>query len=102
MTALAFRERQLVAARVDDDRVALGELALEHAQRQRVEHPPLDRPLQRPRAIGRIIPFLHEEVLRRVGQLDLDLPIGQPLHQPAQLDVDDLLHVLACRARGRR
>ena len=34
---------------------ALAELSLEHAHRQRIEHPPLNRALQRPRAVGRIV-----------------------------------------------
>ena len=69
--------------------------ALQHAHRQRVEHPPLNGPLQRSGPIRWIIPFLHEEFLGPVGELNLDFAIGEPLHQPAQLDVDDLLHVLA-------
>ena len=36
------------------DRVALGELALEQPQRERVLEQPLDRALQRPRAVGRV------------------------------------------------
>ena len=48
-------ERQAVRAGVDDDRVAFAEVALEHPQRQRIEHPPLNGALERPRAVGRIV-----------------------------------------------
>ena len=67
----------------------------EHAHRQRVEHPPLDRPLQRPRAVGRIVALGDQQILGAVGQLDVDLAILEPLHQAAQLDVDDRPHLLA-------
>ena len=76
-------------------RVALAELALQHAHRQRVEHPALDGPLQRPRAIRRVVALCDQHVLRPVGQLDVDLAILEPLHEAAQLDVDDLPHLLA-------
>ncbi len=74
--------------------VALAELALQHLQGQRVEHAPLDGALERACAVGRIVAFLHQEVLGRVGQLDVNLPILEPLQQAAKLDVDDLLQVL--------
>lgn len=42
----------LPRAGIDLHLVALAEVAFEDAQRQRVEHPPLDRPLQLPRLFG--------------------------------------------------
>ena len=45
-------ERQPVRPGVDDDGVAFAEPPLEHPQRQRIEHPALNRPLERPRAVG--------------------------------------------------
>ena len=62
---------------------------------QRIEHAALNRPLQRPRAVGRIIPLAHELVPGRVGERDVDLALLQPPGQPGDLDIDDLLHVLA-------
>src|SRR5262245_5283234 len=45
---------------VDDDGVAVDEIALEHAEREGIEHPPLNCPLQRPRAVTRIVPLVQE------------------------------------------
>ena len=64
-------------------------------QRQRIEHPALDRPLQRPRAVHRIVSFFDDQVPRFVGELDPDLPILEPPQQRRELDVDDLPDVLA-------
>src|SRR5438034_11627592 len=57
---LPFFERQAVGACVHRDRVALEEVAFEHTQRERVQHSTLDRSLERPRAIGWIIPLAHK------------------------------------------
>src|ERR671912_332173 len=76
---LVFSEREAVGTRVHDDAISFAEFALQHAYRQLVQHALLDRPLQRTRAIHRIIPFLNEEFLRGVCQLDLDLAVGEPL-----------------------
>ena len=47
---LGARERELAVLRVDADRVALGEVALEQPQRRRVLDQALSRALQRARA----------------------------------------------------
>src|SRR5215813_14172993 len=60
---LVLRERQLAGPRVDAHGVALAEFALEHLDRQRIEHSALDRPLQRARAVGRIIALFDDEIL---------------------------------------
>ena len=93
--AVRLRELQLAgraSMRID---VAFAELPLQHAHRERVEDPPLDRPLERPRAVRRVVALGDEQVLGAIRQLDADLAILQPLHQPAQLDVDDRPHLLA-------
>src|ERR1700730_18083770 len=92
---LPFLEGERVRAGADDDGIALQELSLEDAHRQRVEHPPLDRALEGPRAVRRIVPFTDELLLRRVRQLHVDLPLLEPFHQAADLDIDDLLQVVA-------
>src|SRR6185503_13125402 len=88
-------EREFSCRGVDDDAIPFAELPLQHAHGQRVEHQPLDGPLQRPRAVGGIVALLDDDVLRLAGQLDVDLAVFQPLHQAAQLDVDDRPHLLA-------
>src|SRR5947207_53088 len=77
-----LREGQRVRTPIDHDRVALEEVALEHPERQRVEHPALDRPLQRPRAVGWIIPFAHQLFLGAFGERDMNLPLFEPFRQP--------------------
>ena len=49
-----LREDEIAVLRVDQDRVAGDEVALEQPQRQRVLEQPLDRALERPRAVGRV------------------------------------------------
>ena len=84
------------AARRRDDRVAFAELAFEHAQRQRIEHAALNRPLQRPRAVGRVVAFAHELFLGRVASARRESSVPRAASSsPRELDVDDLLHVLA-------
>src|SRR5688572_8618533 len=83
-----------VAADVDDDAVAFAELALEHPQRQRIENAALDGALERAGPVHRIVTFGDDELARRFGQLDMDLAILEPLQQAAELNVDDLLHMI--------
>src|SRR5688572_7231654 len=92
---LVFCEREPRRANIDDDAIAFAEIAFQHAHSQRIEDPPLDGSFQWTSPIRRIIPFLYEEFLGRIRQLDLDLTVRQTLHQSTQLDVDDLLDVLS-------
>src|SRR5262249_20104345 len=88
-------ERLTRNARVDDDLAAFGELALEDLHRERVLEHALDHALERARAVVRVVALLGEQVLRLVGHLDRDPPVGeQPLH-PIELDIDDPVEVLA-------
>src|SRR4051812_40243430 len=48
-------ERQAAFSNVYDNPIALPEVALQDTQRQRIEHPALDRPLQRPGSVHRIV-----------------------------------------------
>ena len=61
LPALPLLEGQLAVGGVDLDRVALGELALEHLQRQLVDQLLLDHPLQRPGAVGRVVAEVAEQ-----------------------------------------
>ena len=64
--------------------------------RQRIEHAPLDRPLERPRAVGRVVAFLDEQVFAAASVSSTRIfRSSSRFSKPAQLDVDDLLHVLA-------
>ncbi len=90
-----FCERQPIRADVHNDAIALGEFAFEDAHGKRVQDPPLNGSLERASTVAGIIPLLHEEFLRPFGELDFDFPVGQSLHQPSQLDIDDLLDVIA-------
>src|SRR2546425_11984240 len=91
---LPLFELQTRVAHVDDDLVALAELAFEHPERQRVEDAPLDGPFQGPRAVHRIVTLGDQKILRVVRELDHNLPLLEPLQQVVRLDVDDLLHVV--------
>ena len=62
-----LREHELAVRRVDEDGVAVGEVALEQPQRERVLEQPLDRALERPGAVGRVPAGLGERLLRGVA-----------------------------------
>src|ERR1700689_1707765 len=75
---------QFQAVRVGPDRdprpvanFAQQQLAPERGLQLTLDHAP-----QRPRAVNRIVTVLGEVVARLVGQLELDLAIGEPLAQP--------------------
>src|SRR6516162_6373812 len=86
---------QVAGFHVNVNGITLAELALENFNGQRIQDPALDRALQRPRPVRRVIALLDDQILRAIGQLHSDLPILQPLDQPAQLDVDDVPHLVA-------
>src|SRR5437660_12840130 len=58
-------ERHAVFGTVDLHAIAFGVTALEHRERQWVLDQPLNRPLQRPRAVDRVIALGHDHLLRR-------------------------------------
>ena len=92
---ICSHEPDLTELRVRADRVALGELALEQPQRERVLDQALDRALERPGAVGRIPARLGDQLLRRVGQLEREPALGEPRAQPRELELDDLAELLA-------
>src|SRR3954469_16311715 len=92
---LSFFKLQSIAAAVDHHRVAFEEVALEHPERERIEHQPLNRALERPRAVDRIVSFTRELFLGRFGELDVNFPLLEAPDQTRNLNVDDPLQVLA-------
>src|SRR3954470_1120849 len=68
-------ERQAAFSNVYDNPIALSEVALQDAQRQRIEHPALDGPLQRPGSVHRIVALRHDESSGPLAQLDVNLPV---------------------------
>ncbi len=88
-------ERQLAVLGVDAHDVAVHEVAFEQPERERVLEQPLNRPLERTRAVGRVPAGLGERRLRRVGQLEAETALGEPAAQPLELQPDDLAELLA-------
>src|SRR4030095_102673 len=68
-------KRQLIVADVDYDAITFVEVPLEHAHGQRIEDAALNSPLQRPRAIHRIVTLADDEALGGLGQFYVDFPI---------------------------
>ena len=73
---LADLEGYLPALDVDDDVIAVQDLAVEDFEGERVLHQLLDSALQRPRSEVRVVAFGKEEFLRGVGQLERDFSVG--------------------------
>src|SRR5262249_13561720 len=92
---LLLLERQAATVAANHDRVSLGEITLEDAQRQGIEQPPLNRPLARAGNERRHVALLDQTVLRGVGEHDMNLPLFEPLGEAGDLDVDNPLHVFA-------
>ena len=93
--ARRLREHEVAVLRVDADRVAVAEVAFEQPQRERVLEQPLDRALQRTRAVGRVPARLDDRLLRGVRQLEREPALGEPLAQALELQLDDLAELLA-------
>src|SRR5580765_5932485 len=88
-------EHEALPLIVHRDRIASPKLPRHEPRRQRILAPLLDRSFERARSEGWIPPLLRDLRLRRARQLDRNLPLGQPLAQPPQLNLDDLPKVLA-------
>src|SRR5262249_43441152 len=54
----------------------------------------LDGPLERARAVSRIVPGAYQVALGGVSEFDCNVAFGEALAQPVELDVDDLGHML--------
>ena len=78
------------------------EVALEQPQRERVLEQALDRPLERPRAVGRIPAGLGERLLRGVGQLELEAALGEPRRAAARAAARRSRRAARARAAGTR
>ena len=96
---LDLLEHELLAVSVHANRVAVAEVACKQAQRERVLDEPLDRALQRTGAVRRIPAGLGELLLRGIGQLEGDVPLGKPLTQAFELQLDDLGNLSARAAK---
>src|SRR5215213_2776286 len=87
-------EGESLISAVNDDGVAGAELAAYDAAREGVLDVASYGPRQRSSAELRVVALLGEELLRRVGDLDLDALAFQVLVQAREHDVHDLQHVL--------
>src|SRR5439155_4530075 len=87
-------EDQGPVARVRLDVVAVGELAVEQPNRQLILDLLLDQALQGTRPVRGIEASVCQEFPRLVGQRQRDGPLGQPLLQAPQLDIDDRSEVI--------
>src|SRR5438445_8887640 len=94
LRVLLAPEDDLAVLRVHEDRVALLELAGEHLMRQRIDDEALDSPFDRTRPVDRVESFLRDERLRVVGEIERDLPLGEPLGEDLRLLLDDLHELL--------
>src|SRR4051794_31204017 len=88
-------EHELAVLDVDADDVALREAAVEQSERKRVLDEPLQRALQRPRAVRRIPARLRHDLLRRVAQLELQAPLAKACAQLRELQLNDRAQLLA-------
>src|SRR5207302_6503390 len=82
-------EHESAVAAVHADRVAFAEIAFEHPQRERIEDAALNRPLERTRAVDRIIALMYEELPGGIGQSDANLALLEAARQAADLNIDD-------------
>src|SRR5919112_755971 len=87
-------ESESLISAVSDNGVAGAELAAYDAAREGVLDVASYGPRQRSSAELRVVALLGEELLRRVGDLDLDALAFQVLVQAREHDVHDLQHVL--------
>src|SRR6476659_9832027 len=88
-------EHELVGiGRVDTHCVTVRELALEQSQRERVLDQPLQRALERTRTVGRIPAGVGDDLLRVVGELELDAAIGKARAPQRELQLDDLIEMI--------
>src|SRR5262249_52466854 len=72
-----------------------GALALERAWGGRIRKDPLQRPLERPSAEGRIPAGGGHDLLRGVSQLEPEPALDQPPTKTSELKLDDLAQLLA-------
>ena len=78
-------ELELVPGGVDRDDVAVLELALQDPERERVLQEPLDRPLERPGAERGVVTFAGDRPLRRLGDFQANVALGQEFCETIEL-----------------
>src|SRR6202050_639104 len=83
-------ELEALTARVDDHFRSIAHLARYQLAAERGFQLSLNHPTQRTRTVRRVVAVLGEEVARRIGQFEIDLPIGEAFAQVFDLDIDDL------------
>ena len=88
-------------ALVHHDVVAGDEVAGEELRGERVLDHPLDGPLERPGAVDRVVAGVGDGLARLLAELERELPLGEQLAQPAELDLDDAARGPRGRAAGR-
>src|SRR5713101_2522285 len=91
----AARELQALATSIDLDARAVANLSREQLASERRFQLALDYPLQRPRAVRRIVAVLGKVVTSPVRQVERDLSLFEPLTQPHELDIDNLAQFVA-------
>src|SRR3990167_11320568 len=84
---MASAENDLVVLDLGHHLAAGGKLARQNQLRQWVFDPALNRSLQRPRTINRVVTHGNQLIQRLVAQLQLQLTLHQALAQPRQLDL---------------
>ncbi len=87
--------RSAPSSGLDLDAVAGGVLALEQAERHRVDEVLGDDALERARAVGRVVAHVAEQVAGGVRELDVHAALGHAHDQAGDLEVDDLAQLLA-------
>src|SRR2546422_11145735 len=91
---LSLKDDALITG-VDDHRVPRTKAAPKELIRQLILDQPLDRPPQRPRAERGIEPFLGQQILRRLGQLQLHVLPPQLTLDAGDEDIRDRLDLVA-------
>src|SRR5918997_1777449 len=89
------REPQLAVGRVHLYPGAGRVVALQQAERQRVDQPLRDHALQRARPVRGVVAHIAQQVARRVGERHVHAALGHAADQPSHLEVDDLAQLLA-------
>ena len=101
--ALAADGAEVEVAPIPDDldNVAFLDLLLEQLRRQRIGDPLLEHALERPGAVGWLVPLPGELGSGFVGHAERQPNFGELPLQPLELDVDDLGELGQARADGR-
>src|SRR5690606_10386223 len=81
-------------AAVHRDGGAVGYLAAEHEPGELVADRALDEPAQRAGAVRRVVALEGEPLGRRRGDVERDPPLGEPVAQPRDLELDDRAELL--------